>query len=87
MEHLSREKSSKAIKLLSAMMHKAWPDQLNLENDLSGKREREILLHHLLTWSSWPGFLKFIGKTVITIKDTLGMGGHTKIYFCCVLMF
>ena len=48
------------------MLHKAWPHELNVESDLSGKKEREILLFHLLTWSTWPGLLKFISKCFIS---------------------
>jgi hypothetical protein len=42
------------------MLHKAWPPELNENSKSSGKEK--ILLNHLLTWSTWPGFLKFFGK-------------------------
>ena len=56
-----------AIKLLSAMLHKAWPQQLNEGSELDEKSKHVILLKHLLTWSMWPGFLKFFGKETIKL--------------------
>jgi hypothetical protein len=40
------------------MLHKAWPPELNKDSESTEK----ILLNHLLTWPTWPGFLKFFGK-------------------------
>jgi hypothetical protein len=44
------------------MLHKAWPAELKEDSQLSEKEKGEILLKHLLTWTNWPGFLKFFGK-------------------------
>ncbi|XP_046861312.1 uncharacterized protein LOC124454581 isoform X2 [Xenia sp. Carnegie-2017] len=62
-EYLSQENSTKAMELLSVLLYKAWPDQIKKEEtSLSSKEEEKILLNHLLNWSVWPGFFKFIGS-------------------------
>ena len=56
------------------MLHKAWPPELNNENQLDEEKQDEILLNHLLTWQAWPGFLKIFGKKFLdhhTIDSTL----------------
>ena len=59
---LAHNKSTVALKILSSMLHKAWPPELNNANQLNEEIEDEILLNHLLTWQAWPGFLKIFGK-------------------------
>ena len=54
------------------MLHKAWPPKL-MDKELNEKEKDVILLKHLLTWSTWQGFLKFIGKK--TLKFGLTMNG------------
>lgn len=49
------------------MLHKAWPTELKRESPLNEKEKDEILLRHLLTWSTWPGFLKFFGKKFMPV--------------------
>lgn len=49
------------------MLDKAWPPQLKEDSELSEKEKDVILLKHLLTWSTWPGFLKFFGKKTIKL--------------------
>ena len=44
------------------MLRKAWPAELKEGSELNEKEKDEILLKHLLTWPTWPGFLKFFGK-------------------------
>jgi hypothetical protein len=44
------------------MLRKAWPTEKKEDNQLNDKEKDEVLLKHLLTWSTWPGFLKFFGK-------------------------
>jgi hypothetical protein len=44
------------------MLHKAWPLELKEGSRLNDEEKDKILLSHLLTWSTWPGFLKFFGK-------------------------
>ena len=61
-DRLAKSKSSRAISLLSRMLQKAWPKQLQEESQLPDKERDEVLLNHLLTWSCWPGFLNFFGK-------------------------
>lgn len=52
------------------MLHKAWPPEL-VDKKLNEKDEDMILLKHLLTWSTWQGFLKFIGKKTIKLEFKL----------------
>lgn len=63
LDHLTQNSTQNvnAMKLLSAMLHNAWPSGLKDEK-LDEKEKDLILLKHLLTWSTWQGFLKFIGK-------------------------
>ena len=49
------------------MLDKAWPSKLKEDRELSEKEKDVILLKHLLTWSTWPGFLKFFGKETIKL--------------------
>ena len=65
-KHLTQNSSvsATAIKLLSAMLQKAWPPEL--KDKKLNEKENVILLKHLLTWSIWQGFLKFIGKKTKT---------------------
>ena len=51
-----------AIKLLRAMLHKAWPPELKEDSKLNDDEKDGILLKHLLNWPTWQGFLKFFGK-------------------------
>lgn len=50
------------------MLYKAWPPQLNENTELGEKEKDAILLKHLLTWPTWQGFLKFIGKKTIKLQ-------------------
>ena len=60
---LTKNSSINTIKLLSTMLHKAWPPELNERSEMDEKEKDVVLLKHLLTWPTWPGFLKFFGKT------------------------
>ena len=51
------------------MLDKGWPSKLNEDSELSEKEKDVILLKHLLTWSTWPGFLKFFGKKTIELRS------------------
>ena len=44
------------------MLHKSWPAALKEGSKSDEKEKHEILLKHLLSWPTWPGFLKFFGK-------------------------
>ena len=59
------------------MLHKVWPTELNENTELDEKKKDEILLKHLLTWSTWHGFLKFFGKKTIKL-DGLKLSNVNK---------
>ena len=44
------------------MLQTAWPPELKDEIQLNEEKKDEILLNHLLTWPTWPGFFNFFGK-------------------------
>ena len=50
------------------MLHKVWPTELKENTKLDEREKDKILLKHLLTWSTWQGFLKFIGKKTIKLE-------------------
>ena len=54
--------SDQGIKLLRRMLDKAWPEELTEPNELSESEKDHFMLIHLLSWPTWPGFLKFFGK-------------------------
>ena len=52
--------SRKCADLLSRMLQKAWPLHHVEDKDID-----DVLLKHLLTWQTWPGFLEFFGKSFL----------------------
>ena len=52
------------------MLDKAWPSELKEGSKRNEKEKDVILLKHLLTWSTWPGFLKFFGKKSNELGDS-----------------
>jgi hypothetical protein len=54
--------SEKGIALLREMLCKAWPTALKEDSKLDEKEKDDILVEHLLSWPTWPEFLKFFGK-------------------------
>ncbi|XP_028416584.1 E3 ubiquitin-protein ligase rnf213-alpha-like [Dendronephthya gigantea] len=57
------------------MLEKSWPRELKGNCHMNEKERGEVLLRHLLTWSIWPGFLKFFGnstwgETEVTESDS-----------------
>ncbi|CAB4005504.1 Hypothetical predicted protein, partial [Paramuricea clavata] len=79
-ERLSRNSSTNAIRLLREMLRKAWPTEKKEDNQLNDREKDEVLLKHLLTWSTWPGFLKFFGSSS-SAKDKL-----TEDHDCAIMM-
>ena len=69
--------STNGVELLSVMLQKAWPPQLKeaSEQHLEDKQQDEILLNHLLTWITWPAFLKFFGKTDFQYANFISLFG------------
>ena len=59
------------------MLCKVWPTELNENTELDEREEDETLLKHLLTWPTWQGFLKFIGKKTIKL-DGLELNNVNK---------
>ena len=45
------------------MLQKAWP-----LHHVEDKDRDDVLLKHLLTWQTWPGFLEFFGKSFFTTR-------------------
>ncbi|XP_046860850.1 E3 ubiquitin-protein ligase rnf213-alpha-like [Xenia sp. Carnegie-2017] len=82
-EYFRQENSTSAMELLSVLLYKAWPDQLKeQEISLSSDREDRILLDHLLTWSVWPGFLKFIGSNSESKEKLIKTGDCGNLIAC-----
>ncbi|CAB4012403.1 Hypothetical predicted protein [Paramuricea clavata] len=67
----------KCSRLLGAMLNKSWPLELKEGSQLNDKEKEKILLNHLLTWSTWPGFLKFFGSSSSS-KDKLTKQGACR---------